>query len=88
MESIDSLSNGLSDGTGIQPIELSFPLPHAPTTRVHLHLTEQASSLIVFLTTVSTEGPGSGLSSLGSFVYAMPDVSLLSFPQTETFEGS
>jgi hypothetical protein len=56
-----------------RPIELSFPLPKAPETRIHLRMTIQATSILLFLTTalnrdVSTAPP------LGSFVYALPDV--------------
>ncbi|KAI9789859.1 MAG: hypothetical protein M1835_001410 [Candelina submexicana] len=56
----------------ITPIELSFPLPKSPNTTVHLHLTNHTTSLLLFLTTTTGE-PVSTPSSLGSFVYAMPD---------------
>lgn len=60
-----------------KPIELSFPMPKAPDTRIHLQLTIQTTSLLLFLTTamngdISTKAP------LGSFVYALPDVIPLS----------
>ncbi|RDL40431.1 ARM repeat-containing protein [Venustampulla echinocandica] len=55
-----------------EPIELSFPLPKAPDTRVHLSLTIQATSSHLFLTTKSN-GDTSTPVSLGSFVYAIPD---------------
>ena len=35
-----------------RPIELSFPLPKAPETRIHLQLTIQTTSILLFLTTV------------------------------------
>lgn len=66
----------LSNGThsAIKPIQLAVTLPHSPGTKIHLHLTVLATSLVLFLANTSTEaGPGSA--SLGSFVYAMPDVS-------------
>ncbi|KAH6681883.1 hypothetical protein B0J14DRAFT_225328 [Halenospora varia] len=54
------------------PIEISFPLPKAPDTRIHLRLTIQATSLLLFLTT-AMNGDTSTTASLGSFVYAIPD---------------
>lgn len=54
----------------VRPIELSFPLPKAPETRIHLYLTIQTTSLLLFLTTDT-----STTVLLGSFVYALPDVS-------------
>ncbi|TVY82501.1 hypothetical protein LSUE1_G002472 [Lachnellula suecica] len=53
------------------PIEISFPLPKAPDTRIHLSLTIQATSLLLFLTT-ALNGDTSAVP-LGSFVYAIPD---------------
>jgi hypothetical protein len=55
------------------PIQISFPLPNAPQTRVHLHLTNQKHALLIFLTT--TGDAGAGPSTLGSFVYSIPNVS-------------
>jgi hypothetical protein len=57
-----------------QPVELSFPLPKAPETRIHLQLTIQTTSLLLFLTT-AMNGDTSSTAPLGSFVYALPDVS-------------
>ncbi|KAF2497238.1 hypothetical protein BU16DRAFT_526258 [Lophium mytilinum] len=51
--------------------ELSFPLPRAPQSHIHLRLTNHTTSVLLFLTT-SVEST-STLSSLGSFVYAMPN---------------
>jgi hypothetical protein len=56
-------------------IELSFPLPKAPETRIHLRMTIQATSILLFLTT-ALNGDASTAAPLGSFVYALPDVSL------------
>jgi hypothetical protein len=58
-----------------KPIELSFPLPKAPETKIHLQLTINATSLLLFLTTVDG-GNTSAAAPLGSFVYALPDVCL------------
>ena len=65
-----SLPNGLDVST--KPIQLSFPLPRAQATRIHLHLTIREKSLVLFLTTAS--GESSSSTSLGSFVYALPNV--------------
>jgi len=60
--------------TGLgQPIELSFPLPKAPETLIHLHLTINATSILLFLTT-NVGGDASMPASLGTFIYALPDV--------------
>jgi hypothetical protein len=58
----------------VKPVELSFPLPKAPETRIHVHLTVNATSIVLFLTTVYEGNIPSG-APLGSFVYALPDVS-------------
>jgi hypothetical protein len=63
------------------PIEVSFPLPRAPHTSIHLQLTNNGPNLLLFLTTSSAESANS--SALGSFVYAMPNVS---FRQTTTYD--
>jgi len=59
-------------GSSTHPIELSFPLPKAPETRIHLHLTISTASLLLFLTT-NLNGNTSTTAPLGSFVYALPD---------------
>ncbi|CAG8975925.1 hypothetical protein HYALB_00007054 [Hymenoscyphus albidus] len=56
-----------------RPIEVSFPLPKGPDTRIHLRLTIQSISILLFLTT-TTNGDTSTAAPMGSFVYAMPDV--------------
>ncbi|KAF1914775.1 hypothetical protein BDU57DRAFT_453081 [Ampelomyces quisqualis] len=53
------------------PTEVSFPLPKAPHTNIHLQLTDNGLNLVLFLTTVTPESASS--SPLGSFVYAMPN---------------
>lgn len=54
-------------------IELSFPLPKAPETKIHMRLTINTTSLLLFLTTVYG-GDAPTAAPLGSFVYALPDV--------------
>ncbi|KAF8863821.1 hypothetical protein BDZ45DRAFT_583263 [Acephala macrosclerotiorum] len=53
-------------------IELSFPLPKAPDTKIHLRLSIYTTSLLLFLTT-ALDGNTSTVPPLGSFVYALPD---------------
>lgn len=54
--------------------ELAIDLPRSPGMRVNLHLTILAASIVLFLTTTNAES-GTAAPSMGSFVYAMPDVS-------------
>ncbi|TQS39303.1 hypothetical protein Golomagni_00174 [Golovinomyces magnicellulatus] len=61
-----------SESIAARPIELSFTLPKAPGTRVHLQITIRTTSVIVFLTTRG-EHESHSRSSLGSFIYALPD---------------
>lgn len=59
----------------LKPKELSFPLPKALHTTGHVHLTFLGHCATIFLAT-STPGDSAGsIKPLGSFVYAMPDVS-------------
>jgi hypothetical protein len=58
------------------PLEVSFPLPKAPHTKIHLQLTNNGPNLLLFLTTATAESAST--TPLGSFVYAMPNVSKLS----------
>jgi hypothetical protein len=69
------MTSSLPNGTDMSesPIELSFTLPQSPQVRIHLHLTILQTSLVLFLTTTSAEYATSS-SPLGSFVYAMPNV--------------
>ncbi|KAI9646245.1 hypothetical protein NHQ30_005685 [Ciborinia camelliae] len=54
------------------PIQISFPLPKAPETNIHLHLTINKVSILLFLTT-ALNGDTSTTPPLGSFVYALPN---------------
>jgi len=65
-------SNVAETAASNAPIELSFPLPKAPDTRIHLHLTIRTTSLLLFLTT-AINNDTSTTPPLGSFVYALPD---------------
>lgn len=56
-------------------IELAVDLPHSPGTRINLHLTVLAKSILLFLTSTGADA-GQQATAMGSFVYAMPDVSI------------
>ncbi|KAF2087123.1 hypothetical protein K490DRAFT_7522, partial [Saccharata proteae CBS 121410] len=55
------------------PIQLSFPLPRASQTRIQIHLTLHAKAIVLFLTTTSPDFDA-GAAPMGSFVYAMPNL--------------
>ena len=58
-----------------KPQEISFSLPRALHTTAHIQLTLLGRCAMIFLAT-STPGDSAGsFKPLGSFVYAMPDVS-------------
>lgn len=61
----------------VQPLEISFPLPKAPHSILHGHLTFSPAFTMVHLTTSELGESGPSTAPLGSFVYAMPDVSHL-----------
>ncbi|CAD0021981.1 unnamed protein product [Aureobasidium pullulans] len=74
-------SKPLTNGTGtrsmtMEPIQFSMPLPNAPGSRIHTHLTILATSVLLFCTSTTAEFSTPPVPSLGSFVYAMPDVCL------------
>jgi hypothetical protein len=64
-----------------KPIELAIQLPQNPSSRLQLHLTILASSVMLFLTSTFVDSTRSS-AAMGSFVYAMPDV--CSCPRTLT----
>ena len=67
-------ANGVPDGDAAdKPIEVAFPLPRAPQTNIHLQLRNNGPNILLFLTSSSSEASSSA--PLGSFVYAMPNVS-------------
>ncbi|KAF2660009.1 hypothetical protein K491DRAFT_621733 [Lophiostoma macrostomum CBS 122681] len=67
-----SIPNGTASIASTKPIEIAFPLPRAPQTNIHLQLTNNATSVLIFLTTTSGESSTTS-APLGSFVYAMPN---------------
>jgi hypothetical protein len=67
---------GLTTGNGsTSPISVSFPLPRAPQTNVHVQLHDNGPNILLFLATSTPES--STVAPLGSLVYAMPNVSFL-----------
>ncbi|KAF3770647.1 hypothetical protein M406DRAFT_244789 [Cryphonectria parasitica EP155] len=56
----------------MQTFQLSFPLPRSLDTRIYIHLTVQAKSIMLFLTTASADEMSSP-PTMGSFVYSLPD---------------
>jgi hypothetical protein len=72
-------SKPLTNGTGpkssmTEPIQFSMALPNAPGSRIHTHLTILATSILLFCTSTTAELSTAPIPTLGSFVYAMPDV--------------
>lgn len=57
-----------------QLVSLSLPLPHSLDTRIYLRLSTRAKALVLCLTT-ATQDEGTSLKPMGSFVYALPNVS-------------
>ncbi|KAI6875521.1 hypothetical protein KC343_g1232 [Hortaea werneckii] len=55
-----------------KPIELAIALPYSPATRINIHLTILATTIMLFMTT-SDLGSSQGGTAMGSLVYAMPD---------------
>ena len=55
-----------------KPFELAITLPQSPGTKIFLHITILASSLMMFMTSASMDATPSA-AAMGSFVYAMPD---------------
>ena len=58
----------------LKPLELSFLLPKTHTI-LQAHLTFLETSIVLFLTTSTIGESSSSLAPMGSFVYAMPNVS-------------
>lgn len=61
----------------VKPQEISFTLPKAFHTTAHVHLNFLGHCAMVFLATSSPGDSGGSIKPMGSFVYAMPDVSTL-----------
>lgn len=57
------------------PVELAFDVPGSADLRINLHVSILATTVLLFLSSSSAES-GPTAVPMGSFVYAMPDVSL------------
>ena len=66
-------ANGTHDTS--KPIELALNLPQVFGICIHLQITVMTKSILIFLTSTSADS-GSTSAAMGSFVYAMPDVSI------------
>lgn len=64
----------LAIASAMETFQLSFPLPRSLEARIYVHLTIQAKSVMIFLTTAAADELGTP-PPMGSFVYALPDVS-------------
>jgi|SRR5579871_3125708 len=78
------LPNGIFSTSIAKPVQVSFPLSNSIQTKVHIHITSQSSSLLVFATTADSSSPSFTLASLGSFVYALPNLRNTSEPPMST----
>ena len=65
-----------TDLTTSKTVTFSTLLPHALDTQIHVRLTTRDKCLMLFVTGADE---GETLSAMGSFVYAVPDVSFF-FP--------
>ena len=70
-----------------EPKKLTIPLPLAPHTNLHIQITHEGSSTLAFITSTEASYNGS-LSSLGSFVYAMPNVRAFSSSSSSSSSSS
>ncbi|SLM38264.1 hypothetical protein LPUS_08420 [Lasallia pustulata] len=69
----DAAASGLTSiEPSLHPKQMSFPLPLTPHTTLHVQATRLSTSSLIFLTTTDpSHSPAT--SSLGSFIYAMPN---------------
>jgi hypothetical protein len=68
-----SMTNG-ADGSG-RLVELAIRLPSNPGLIINLHLTVLKNSILLLLATSTPDSSNENVA-MGSFVYALPDVSL------------
>jgi hypothetical protein len=58
-----------------EPLSMSIPLPHSPDTRIYIRLDTKANAVMLSLAT-ATQDELAVPKPMGSFVYALPNVSL------------
>ncbi|KAM3422639.1 hypothetical protein BST61_g127 [Cercospora zeina] len=64
--------NGTSSPS--KPLELGIDLPRSPGLKLNLHLTILANSILLFLTSTTSDAIATNSSvQMGSFIYALPD---------------
>ncbi|KAF7559845.1 hypothetical protein G7046_g4308 [Stylonectria norvegica] len=68
-------------------VQLSVPVPHSFDTRIYIRLSTRAKAVVLFLTTAAHDDVGSA-TSLGSFVYALPNRYNSSDPLSTTLYSS
>lgn len=72
--------------TDSKPLELAIDLPRSPGLKLNLHLTILANSILLFLTSTDSDALPNSAVQMGSFVYALPDVSFhYQTPLTSSF---
>ncbi|KAI5367612.1 Putative proteasome assembly chaperone 4 [Septoria linicola] len=67
-------SSAMVNGTdaSTKALEMAIDLPHSPGLKLNLHLTILPNSVMLFLTSTSSDSAQSAVS-MGSFVYALSD---------------
>ena len=66
-----------------QPISTTIPIPNLSHITLHAQIRRLSLSNTIFLTSTSEISSAPGLSALGSFVYAMPNVPSLQISQSQ-----
>lgn len=61
-----------------ETVQLSVPLPRSLDTRIYMRLSTKAKAITLFLTTAAQDELAAP-TPMGSFVYALPNVSVLTF---------
>lgn len=59
--------------------EVSLPLPKSLDTRIYVRVSRLEKAALISLSTATAEELGTAVP-MGSFVYALPDVSNMTFP--------
>ena len=78
MDSSLLLDVNQSQRPSTKPKQITIPLPLSPHVDLHIQITHDGTSILAFITTTESSN-AVALSSLGSFVYAMPNVRGLVF---------
>jgi hypothetical protein len=65
----------IMDAATDDTVQVSFAMPYSLDTKIHLRLAVKSKVIVLFITTVASDDIGKPVP-MGSFVYALPDVSL------------